>query len=238
MERDRGTPLRAALVAVAVGALGWFVTGLYGLALRDVGAADTESARILAGGVASALGAVTVTTLYLRESDRDRGFLDVSLPDLRGAGLAVGGLVAVFAALYGLDALYGALGVETASHGAAEGLAGAGPTVLAAAVASSVLLVGPSEEVVYRNLVQKPLYGQFSRPVAVVFASGVFAAVHWPAYAALGAPAESVAATLAVVFVLALVLGAVYAATENVVVPAVVHGVYNAVTFASVILGG
>jgi hypothetical protein len=58
----------------------------------------------------------------------------------------------------------------------------------------------------------------------------VFTAIHLPAYAT--GPPPAIFATLLRLFAISLVLGVVYERTEKVVVPALVHGTYNAVQFA------
>jgi CAAX amino terminal protease family. len=90
-------------------------------------------------------------------------------------------------------------------------------------------VIGPGEELLSRNIVQKHLYDGFSRPAAVVVGTAIFAAIHLPAYAT--GPPPAVFATLLQLFGISLVLGVVYERTENVVVPALVHGTYNAVQF-------
>ena len=59
--------------------------------------------------------------------------------------------------------------------------------------------------------------------------------VHIPAYF-LSPGNGSILASLAVLFVLGGVLGVLYEHTGNLFVPAVAHGVYNAVTFTTTYL--
>ena len=141
---------------------------------------------------------------------------------------------AVLALSLGLDALYNALGVGTASHGATDAAEGGGLPILAVGVLSSLLFVGPGEELLYRNVIQKRLYDALGRSGAVVVASLVFALMHGPTYL-LGDLLPGLA-SLSVVFALSLVLGAAYVVTENVAVSAAIHGAYNAVSFAAVVL--
>lgn len=82
-----------------------------------------------------------------------------------------------------------------------------------------------------RNVVQKRLYGTFSRRGAVVAASVVFTLTHLPAYATPGASALALGVTLARLCCVALVLGAVYERTDSVVASALVHGCFDAVQF-------
>jgi membrane protease YdiL (CAAX protease family) len=130
----------------------------------------------------------------------------------------------------GISALFGWLGVESTTHSLIRA-AQDNPGILLALVPLSYLVVGPGEELLYRNVVQKSLSTEFSPPGAVVVASAIFAAVHLPAYADPSGSALAVLNTLAVVFVLSLILGALYERTENVAVSALVHGSFNAIAF-------
>lgn len=185
------------------------------------------------GTVATGLGTGSAAIAYLRWSDRGLGFLDVEVPSLREAGYVAAGVVGLFAVLLGMERLYAAVGIENAQHSVTE-VAQADPAVLLVLIPASWLLVGPGEELLFRNVVQKTLYDEFPRVVSVVGASAVFAAVHFSAY--WGPTPLSTLASLSLVFVLSLVLGAAYARTDNVVVPALIHGTFNGVQFVAIYL--
>jgi membrane protease YdiL (CAAX protease family) len=231
---DTGRAVRAAGLAVYLAVLGLLAGTVAAAAWVEVVAPSTVAGRQVAAAAGLGLGAALVTYFYLRYSGRDRSHLDVAVPDARGAGVAVGGFLAAVALSVGLQWGYDAVGVGTATHGAAEAATGGGPAVLAAGVLTSLVLGGPGEELLYRNVIQKHLYGAFGRPGAVVVVSAVFAVMHGPTY--LTGPLGPGLASLSVVFAVSLVLGAAYVATENVTVPALIHGGYNAVTFAAVVL--
>nr|WP_233265024.1 CPBP family intramembrane glutamic endopeptidase [Halomarina oriensis] len=93
----------------------------------------------------------------------------------------------------------------------------------------SLVLVGPGEELFYRGVVQGWLRESFGPVGAVLTASVLFASIHVPGL--VGASATSVVATLAIITFLAVYLGALYEYTGNLVVPALVHGLYNATQF-------
>ena len=69
----------------------------------------------------------------------------------------------------------------------------------------------------------------FGPGLAIGLASVVFAGLHWVALTG-GSPAGNLAA-LGVLLVPAIVLGAAYEYTGNIVVPALIHGFYNATLF-------
>jgi len=236
-EGDTVDRLRAVGVAAYVAGAGLVASLLVASVAISALGAETTAQEQVASAVGLGLGAATVVFFYLRWTGRPVAFLDVRRPDRRDVLVAVAGGVALAVVSLGLEALYGALGVGTATHGTVEALDGAGEGTLYVAVATSLLLVGPGEELLYRNVVQKSLYARFSRASAVAVASALFALAHAPAYAGGAATAAALAATLGVVLALSLVLGSAYALTDNVLVPAVLHGCYNAATFVEVILG-
>lgn len=190
----------------------------------------TDVAENIVSQTALALAMGTVAIAYVHLTDRGWSFFDLSVPDRRSLGWIVGGLGLVFGLLMAVSGAFSATGVETATHSSIDaGQENADLLLVGAAV--SILFTGPFEEVLYRNAIQKSLYRSFSRPGAIVVTSVIFAAVHYSAFAAAGAPLGGTLASLAVVFVLSCGLGAIYERTENLLVPAVVHGLYNAFVF-------
>ena len=179
--------------------------------------------------VGFALGMGPVAFAYLGLRERDRSFIDLESPTLRTVGWIVLGLVVILGANFGLSALMGVLGIESSDHTTVQ-RATENPDLLLVIVPAMLLLVGPFEELLYRNVIQKTLYEWFSRAGAVVVASVVFALAHVTAYATAG-PARLLT-SLGFVFVLGLILGILYERTENLLVPALVHGGYNAAVFA------
>ena len=113
----------------------------------------------------------------------------------------------------------------------AGGLAGGSlETTLLALVVVSLLVIGPSEELLFRGVIQRYLSGVFSRASAVLVTSVLFAAVHAPTFAMATSGLTSVVAA-ATIFAISVTLGYSYALTDNLVVPTVVHGVYDATLF-------
>lgn len=226
----------ATVKAVWIGGVGilaifaWAV--IVALVLRSVspGGVGAQTGTVLST-LASGAGTLTVVVLYLYFSARDVSFLDIRWPGLRGFGYVVGGIVAILAGNISIGLLFQRAGVESASHTIVE-TAETEPTVLLVLIPLSYLVIAPGEELLYRNVVQKTLRESFSPVAGVVVASAVFAAVHLPAYSSPGASFRATLSTLAVIFVLALILGAIYERTKNVVVPILVHGTFNAIAFA------
>lgn len=229
-------PVSAALAATGIGLAG-VLAGLVvvTIAVSLVGAVLTlgvgSPARATVVLVANYTGVLAVAVLYLDATDRSVSFLRIEQPTLRGLAWAVAGVVALFAALAAATFVVEQLGLSVTEHSVSQS-AEDNPAVLLPLIPLSVLLTGPIEEILYRGIVQTRLKRAFSTGPAVLGAAAIFSLVHVPAYG-LGASSGSLITTLAVLFVLGAVLGALYEHTGNLVVPAVAHGIYNAVTFGA-----
>jgi hypothetical protein len=182
------------------------------------------------GTISLGFGTATGVWLYLRWSERDIEFLDVSVPSIGDLGYIGGGTVGLFAALIGISQLLSWLGISSSEHSIVQ-QSQQNPELLLLMIPLSLLVVGPGEELLYRNVVQKSLYDTFSKGGAIVIASVIFASVHILAYGTTATSITSILTSLGLIFLLSLVLGWVYARRENVVVPAIVHGVFNAGQF-------
>ena len=187
--------------------------------------------RYVLGSVALGLGAATVAVVFIRTTDETPAFLDFRVPSRRGLGYVVGGIGALLAILMAMSFALSHLGVSTASHSIERAAREGNAEMLLFVVVASWLFIGPGEELLYRNIIQKSLYGTFGEWGAVVVASGVFALGHFLAYWSPNLVRTLV--SLVVVFTLSLLLGAVYLRTENTTVPAVIHGTFDAIVFAS-----
>jgi membrane protease YdiL (CAAX protease family) len=182
--------------------------------------------------VALGLGTGTVAAVYLGVRSRGFDYIDLRRPGANDAAYVIVGVVALVGLNVGIGLAFQRLGVESAQHAIIR-QAESDPGILLVLVPLSYLIIGPGEELLYRNVVQKSLYETYSRRGAVVVASAIFAAVHLFAFADPDGSALATVNTLAVVFVLSLVLGVVYERTENLVVPALVHGSFDAIAFAA-----
>ena len=96
------------------------------------------------------------------------------------------------------------------------------------------LVVGPSEEILYRGVVQNRLRERLPAFPAILIASIVFASVH---VVALAGNLVAMATTVGILFVPAIVLGLVYEYTGNIVVPALLHGLHNSVIVTALFFG-
>ena len=235
-----GRAARATAWAVSVGFAGLFAIAAWASVLLTVadGLLSGEpgtAARLALNAVALGLGTGTVALVYFQLTDKTVAYLDVAVPSKRGVGYVVGGAVALLALQLLVGVAFDQLGVETADHSVQQAAAGGNPEVLLLLIPAAWLVIGPGEELLYRNVIQKSLYDHFGEWGAVLVGSVAFALAHIPAYAA-GASAGALVLTLLVIFLLSVVLGVAYLRTENVVVPALIHGTFDAVVFAAMYL--
>ncbi|MFU8867532.1 lysostaphin resistance A-like protein [Natronococcus sp.] len=210
----------AGLIAMAFAAV--FLADLVAVLGTGNAALDSQLVQYLS----TAVGLGSVAAVYMGVRGYDLSFLDLEVPSLRAVGWTVGGLVLLFGALIAISVAMTAVGVDTADHGTTQQVE-QNPELIVVIVPGMLLVVGPFEELLYRNVVQKSLYETFSRYGSVVVTSVIFAGVHVAAYATAG-PGQ-ILASLAVLFGLSLVLGFLYERTDNLLVPALVHGAYNAI---------
>ncbi|MFB6128938.1 MAG: lysostaphin resistance A-like protein [Halorhabdus sp.] len=237
MASTRGTD-RERLLAVILAAT-WSLIGLFGSqllalpllwAVLSVAKPVSVTVQYSLTMIASGAGMVALAGVYLWLHDLGPAYLDVKLPSLRDIGYSVLGFVFLFGALIVVSLLTQALGVQTAQHSVSQTVEETGSVEIYLALAPlSFLVIAPAEELFYRNIVQKSLYDWFSRRRAVLIASALFALIHIPAYYTRGV--IPLLTTLPILFVLALVLGESYRRTRNLIVPILIHAVFNAIQF-------
>ncbi|WP_458209751.1 CPBP family intramembrane glutamic endopeptidase [Haladaptatus sp. NG-SE-30] len=182
------------------------------------------------GVVALGLGTGTVALLFMLGRGYDISYIDLALPSKRDWGYVVGGVVSIFVILMAISILLSQLGIGTADHSIEQTARQGNAEILLLFIPLSWLIIGPGEELLYRNIIQKSLYETFSEYGALVVASGIFALAHVLAYAP-GSTLTELAGTLTVIFFLSLVLGFTYLKTRNLVVSALIHGTFDAILF-------
>jgi hypothetical protein len=226
------SPLRSVVVAVVVAVLG-IATGT-GLVLGSLTAVQASGVQITPLGfvVASlvllqgvAFGGVALG--YLRYRGLPTSYLGVRVPSIQEVGaVVVAYVVAIGVAISGAI-LVSVSGVQAGSNQAAE-LGAENPEVLLLLIPASFLIIGPGEELLFRGVVQNRLRETFSPVPGIAIASAIFAAIH---FVALSGGTGARLVSIVILFFPSLVFGAVYEYTDNLVVPALVHGAYNATLF-------
>ena len=225
---DRLSPGRALLAAVGIAGAGIaaatvltvLAAGVIDLLALDLGVLlSVVLAIALSAGVA--FGGVSL--LYLRWRGLDGSFVGVRVPTVRDLAWIGGGYLLALLSVVVASAAVTAGGGEPAPNQLSQvGLEH--PEVLLLIVPASLLLVGPGEELLFRGVVQGTLRRAFGPVVAVTLAAAIFASVH---YLAVTGGVGARLTTIAILFLPSLVFGAAYERTGNLVVPALVHGLYN-----------
>jgi len=161
-----------------------------------------------------------------------RSYLGVRVPSLRDLAAVVGGLFAVFVLVFAVSIVVSVLGVTPAQNNAGE-VAQQSQTLATLFVVASLVVIGPSEETLFRGTVQNRLREAFSAPTAITLTAILFASIH---VTALSGAAGARLVTIGVLLVPSFVFGIVYEYTENLVVPTLIHGLWNAFLFSSILL--
>lgn len=221
--------LRGTALAIGAFGIGQIVVFIAALVLQLFGIQVVTNTTIqVALGVVLLQGVTFggIALGYLRYSDRSLAFLKVHIPTRREVVIAIGGVFGLFGFLIIASQLFTYFGVPTATNNIAK-LGKQSPEIFLLLVPLSYLLIGPGEELLYRGLIQGLFTESFSKTRAIVLASSLFAVVH---VFSLSGPGKLT--YIVIVFGLALILGGIYEYTDNLLVPAFIHGTYNAVQFA------
>ena len=203
----------AVVVTIAAG----FLAGLLGLDL------DVLTAVVLTFVLTAGVAFGGVSAAYLAVRDLGWSFVGLRVPTGRDLAVVAIGYVLAFGLVLAASLTVASAGGEAAPNQLSEvGLEN--PAVLLLLVPASLLLIGPGEELLFRGVVQGTLREGFGPATAVVLASAIFAGVH---FLALSGGVDARLTTIAILFFPSLVFGAAYERTGNLVVPALIHGLYN-----------
>ena len=238
---SRESQLRAVVLSLGLGIAGFVVgVAVFVLAVNALTALgiSVRANVVLRYGISiialQGVGLLVTSLAFFRWRDRF-DLIRLRVPTRRDVGLIVGGLIGLLALLAALSALYSRFGIQTPTTPIVQdGLEN--PVLALYLIPLTYLLVGPGEELMFRGAVQGLLRESYSRVPGIVIASAVFAVAH--AGNVLAAPLGEKLAYFAVIFTLSLVLGALYELSDNLVVPMLVHGTYNAFTFLQLYLVG
>lgn len=236
-------PVRAFLLCLVLGLGGWFsgaaASMLFAGQLYALGYSIQtldEIALSIAFNVVG-LGGLALSYLVLRRQGFDRAFvvdfLRIRKPSAADFAIVVAGLVGAFllVMVYNVTIEFVdpfGTGSEGTTHSGIEETREY-PILFLLAIPLAIVLTGPGEELLFRGVIQSRLRENFSTVAAIVLAGFVFAVVHLPVYA--GGDGGQVLVSLGTVTVLGLYFGVLYEATGNLVVPALIHGCYNAIVY-------
>jgi len=222
-------------IGIGVGVFAYLLVGmltdaLSGAAVSVIGEPGTILGRTLET-VGLGLGMVTGAGVYLVVFDRGLEYVDLRRPSRRAMGYVLAAVLVSFATSMTVTTLVEILEFEAARSGSEGGEQV--PALYLVLMALSIGIIGPAEELVYRNVVQKSIAEAVSLPVGIGVATVVYVAVHVPALFLGGGSVTAVLPAVVVLTVLSVALGMSYARTENLVVPALAHGLYNALLFGT-----
>ena len=226
-----------ALAVVAAAFILAAVLGQVGISLLGVESLDAVRSD---PGVYAALNALTFVGFLLAAAGfvylrADRDLVYVRAPTLSDFGWGLAGVVGLLVAAVAMGAVVEALTVVverlfdvsvTAGQNAIITRGQDNPTLFLYMVPVALIFVGPAEELVFRGVVQGLLRRSLGVVPGLLLASLLFGVGHYFAISA-----GSAWTYLLVASALGVVLGALYEYTENIVVPALTHGVWNAGLF-------
>ena len=192
----------------------------------------TGSTMLLIQYIALALSAITIGAIYLHYSGRGIEYIDIDISGKKQLRNLIVGVIALVAMLFLISLFTDLFQAESTQHSIQQSVSAdqeLDPRFLLIMMGLSLLIIGPSEEFVFRNLVQKRMYQSFSKVSSVIMSSVLFSLVHYPAYAT-GSMTE-VLLSLLTVFGISITLGGIYAWVEDLVIVSLIHGMYNASIF-------
>lgn len=182
------------------------------------------------------LGFAAVALLFLVVIGEDRTFIDLDWPTLSDIQITVVLTLSLVLLNLGIHWLFARAGYETTSQFSAPPGVDA-MLVLVGLPLIFIFVVGPSEELFFRGVVQRYLAESLTRRGAYAWTSVLFAGFHLPGVTGSGGGLPQYALVGGILFVVSWTLGWVYDRTRNLLVPALVHGLYNVLVFASLIIG-
>lgn len=163
---------------------------------------------------------------YLQYFEKGIEFLRIQMPTFRDIAWMIGGVVGLFTSLITMSLIVTALGFSQPAEHQIAALGEQNPELLLVLIPLSFLVIGPGEELLFRGVIQTWLIDEYKTIPGIMVTSVIFALGHLAAYSG-----GNIVTSLAILFVLSILLGGIYELTDNLVVPAVVHGTYNAILF-------
>lgn len=197
--------------------------------------ADLPTAGAVLLFVMNFVGFFAVGWAYLRwrdESVFDTSLYELAVPSLRQVGQVLAGLVVLFVVLGVISNVAAQFGLSP-SENVTQTLGEGNPELLLYLIPIALLLNGPIEEFLFRGLVQGLFRDAYGILPGVVLSAAVFGVVH---YFAVSGGGGDIVYTLTIITALGALLGVLYEWSENLLVPGLVHGLFNAIQYASLYL--
>jgi hypothetical protein len=228
---DRGAHRGYALLgAVGAGvggiAAAFLITALVGLVLGGLWSGLSLTVTVGVLFLTSAVGLAGSGAIYLRARGVSiRSYVHGRVPGLGDLLYAAAGYVASMGLVFVAGVVLTALQAQPETSNQAAELGLQNPELLLWLVPLSVLVIAPGEEFLFRGVVQGRLREAFPARIAIPLTAALFALVHYFSLTG-GSGARLIA--IAILFLPSLVFGVVYERTQNLVVPILIHGSYNA----------
>lgn len=227
--RLRAVGVGAGLGALGIG-LGFLLVFIAGLSLALAGVTVGPVLNIgLSLFLVQGIALMGVGYAYLRRRGITLGSVGVRLPSLRDLGVVVGAFVLSMVYLVVASQIIQLFGAQTAENNVVS-LGLENPVILLWLIPGAYIFIGPGEELLFRGVIQTRIREVFPPAAGVVVASIIFAGIHLPALS-IGAPLSAKLTSLVVLMGPSLILGATYEYTDNLVVPILIHGSYDALLF-------
>lgn len=195
-----------------------------------------DAGRLLLAFTVPELAFAAIAVLFLVVIGEDRTFVDLDYPTLGDAGLVAVGTAALVLLNLGVHWLFATAGFETTSRFSPPPGIDA-MVVLVGLALVFLFVVGPSEELFFRGVVQRYLDGALSRRSAYAWTSLLFALFHLPGVAGSGGGLPQYVLVGGILFAVSWTLGWLYDRSRNLLVPSLVHSLYNTVVFATLVFG-
>lgn len=224
-----GRPIAGAVGLAVSGFIVAIIFTVFVMAVIDglgIGIRDNIVLLIGISVITQGAGFGVVAFAYLRYFGVGIDFLRIRMLTLRDVGWIIGGLIGLFVALFSMSYVVMSLGVSQPAEHQIAALGEQNPELLLVLIPLSFLVIGPGEELLFRGVIQTWLIQEFSDVSGVIVTSVIFALGHLAAYSG-----GNIVLSLSILFVLSILLGAIYEVSDNLVVPALVHGAYNAILF-------
>lgn len=207
-------------VTTVVGLTVFVVTSLVTIPISLLVGVDTLQTRAVATGITS-LVVICVAMVFVFLFRGGTRHFDIRKPSKKHVGLAFVTVITLVGVQLGVDRAALIFEID------AGGLNLSGTTTSSALVTFAVatLFAAPTEELLYRNIIQKRLRKTFSSTSAVLLASTIFTVTHFPNF--LQASAVTVLLSLFKILLSSIVLGILYEKTENILINMVCHSVFN-----------
>lgn len=217
-----------ALVVLALG-VSRFLGAAVSTLLRMLSLDPSTSVRLVLGVVVQqGIVFCGIAAFYLWIRDLDLDWIGISMPNLKQLRWIAGGWVAAFTVALVFGLLIVLIGFNTGENRLIRIVAD-NPEALLVMIPVAIVLIGPGEELLFRGIVQGSLRERFGPVIAIVLASAIFATAH---ITSLTGSLESRMITIVLLFIPTLVFAISYERTENILVPMLIHGLYNATLFS------